>query len=234
MKYKHIIGLVFLIILIDQIIKWYIKLNFEYGESVYVFGQKWFQLYFIENSGMAFGMKIMDSTMGKTILTVFRLCAVGFGFFWLKQLVAKGLGTGAKICAALILAGAAGNLIDSMFYGLWFDKGLAFNAARNAYEDYSDMGLAKFAPGKGYAGLLHGSVVDMFYFPMVDTTWPSWVPFVGGNRLTFFDPIFNFADAAISTGIITLLVFQKRLLKPFLTKMEAEKASQKAEESSVS
>lgn len=232
MKYKHIIGLVFLIILIDQAIKWYIKLNFEYGESVYVFGQKWCQLYFIENSGMAFGMKIMDSTMGKTILTVFRLCAVGFGFFWLKQLVAKGLGNGAKICAALILAGAAGNLIDSMFYGIWFDKGLAYDPAINDYRSY--LGLAKFAPGKGYAGLLHGSVVDMFYFPMVDTTWPSWMPFVGGNRLTFFDPIFNFADAAISTGIITLLVFQKRLLKPFLTKMEAEKASRKAEESSVS
>lgn len=234
MKYKHIIGLVFLIILIDQAIKWYIKLNFAYQDSVYVFGQKWFQLYFIENSGMAFGMKIMDSTMGKTILTVFRLCAVGFGFFWLKQLVAKGLGNGAKICAALILAGAAGNLVDSMFYGLWFDKGLAYVPAINDYKDYYGMGLAKFAPGKGYAGLMHGSVVDMFYFPIVDTTWPSWVPFVGGNRLTFFDPIFNFADAAISTGIITLLVFQKRLLKPFLTKMEAEKASKKVEETSVS
>ncbi|RYD97733.1 MAG: lipoprotein signal peptidase [Sphingobacteriales bacterium] len=232
MKYKHIIGLVILIILIDQAIKWYIKLNFIYGGSIEVFGLKWFQLFFIENSGMAFGMKIMDSTMGKTILTVFRLCAVGFGFFWLRQLVAKGLGNGAKICAALILAGAAGNLVDSMFYGILFDQGLAYNAATQDYESYR--GLAKLAPGKGYAGLLHGSVVDMFYFPMVDTTWPSWVPFVGGNRLTFFDPIFNFADAAISTGIITLLVFQKRLLKPFLTKMEAEKASRKAGATSVS
>lgn len=213
MKYKHILGLVFIIILIDQLIKIYVKLNFGYGEHIKVFGLDWFQIYFIENSGMAFGMKLMDSTMGKTILTLFRLVAVVFGFFWVKQLVVKGLSNGAKFCAALILAGAAGNLVDSMFYGILFDKGLAYDVARGAYSVGNYDGLAKFSPGNGYASLLHGSVVDMFHFPMIETQWPSWVPFVGGNSFTFFDPIFNFADFSISTGVITLLVFQKKFLK---------------------
>ncbi|HTO15733.1 MAG TPA: lipoprotein signal peptidase [Edaphocola sp.] len=213
MKYKHIIGLVFLIVLIDQFIKIYIKLHFEYGESINVFNQKWFQLYFIENSGMAFGMKIMDSTLGKLILTVFRLVAVTAGFYWLKTLVNKGLGNGAKICASLILAGALGNLIDSLFYGIWFDKGLAYDPNLKDYVSY--LGLAQFTPGHGYSSLFHGSVVDMFYFPIIETNWPNWMPFVGGKHFSFFDPIFNFADASISTGVITLLVFQKKFLKPF-------------------
>lgn len=213
MKYKHILGLVFLIILIDQLLKFYIKLNFEYGSSIKVLGLEWFQLYFIENSGMAFGMKIMDNTTGKTILTLFRLIAVSYGFVWVKKIVDKGtLKNGAKICIAMILAGAAGNLIDSLFYGLIFDKGLMYDAVRGYYTvDHYD-GLAKIAIGNGYAGLMHGSVVDMLYFPIINTTWPNWVPIVGGQAFTFFDPIFNFADFAISFGVITLLVFQKSLL----------------------
>ncbi|MNS24018.1 lipoprotein signal peptidase [compost metagenome] len=219
MKYKHILFLVFLIILIDQFIKIYVKLNFNYGDSINVMGQKWFQLYFIENSGMAFGMKIMDSTTGKVILTLFRLVAVGFGFYWVKTLVKRGLSNGVKICAAMILAGAAGNLIDSMFYGLMFDRGLAFDPAVNDYVSY--LGVAKF--GKGYSGLLHGSVVDMFYFPVIDTQWPKWMPMVGGQRFTFFDPIFNFADASISLGVIILLLFQQKALKTDLNKAATEK-----------
>lgn len=215
MKYKHILLLVFLIILIDQFIKIYVKLNFNYGDSINVMGQKWFQLYFIENSGMAFGMKIMDSTTGKTILTLFRLVAVGFGFYWVRTLVQRGLSNGVKICAAMILAGAAGNLIDSMFYGLMFDQGLAFKQATNSYEAYN--GIAQF--GKGYAGLLHGSVVDMFYFPVIDTYWPKWMPMVGGQRFTFFDPIFNFADASISLGVIILLLFQQKALRKDLNRI---------------
>lgn len=222
MKYKHILFLVFLIILIDQLIKIYVKLNFQYGDSIHVMGLKWFQLYFIENSGMAFGMKIMDSTMGKVILTLFRLVAVGFGFYWVKNLVKRGVNNGVKICAAMILAGAAGNLIDSMFYGLIFDKGLAYDPAIKDYVSY--LGQANF--GKGYAGLLHGSVVDMFYFPIIDTQWPQWVPGLGGKRLSFFDPIFNFADASISLGVIILLLFQQKALKGDLNKKPVQSTEQ--------
>ena len=121
----------------------------------------------------------------------------------------------------MILAGALGNLIDSMFYGVLFDQGLAYNAELQDYKSYA--GLANWANGNGYAGLLHGSVVDMFHFPMIETVWPKWVPYFGGSQFTFFDPIFNFADFSISTGVIVLLVFQKRLLKSIKPKTEAAK-----------
>lgn len=199
MKYKHILVLVLLIVIIDQLSKIYVKTHFYYGESISVIGN-WFQLCFIENEGMAFGMTIMDSSTGKVILTLFRLCAVTFGFFWMKKLVNKGYGKGLLICASLILAGALGNLIDSIFYGVIFSE--------------SKFTIAQFVDfGKGYAPLLHGKVVDMFYFPIIDTILPDWVPFWGGKNFRFFEPIFNVADAAISTGVITLLIFQKTLLK---------------------
>lgn len=199
MKYKHVLFIVFLILLLDQAIKIYIKTHFYYGESVSVSGS-WFQLLFIENEGMAFGMKIMNGPAGKVILTSFRLIAVIFGFFWVKKLVDKGNSKGLLICASLILAGAAGNLIDSMFYGMIFSS--------------SDNHIAQFVPwGTGYASFLHGKVVDMFYFPIIDTTWPTWIPGIGGNKFRFFEPIFNLADAAISVGIIILFFFQKKLIK---------------------
>lgn len=201
MKYKHLLFIVFLILILDQIIKIYVKTHFVIGDAgaVHVAGN-WFQLCFIENEGMAFGMTIMDSPLGKVILTVFRLVAVSFGFFWVRNLVRKRYSKGLLICAALILAGAAGNLIDSMFYGLLFTE-----------SDF--MQKAQWVPvGQGYGSFLHGKVVDMFYFPMIDTTWPKWIPFFGGKALRFFEPIFNLADAAISAGVITLLVFQKKFL----------------------
>jgi signal peptidase II len=201
-KYKHLLLIILLILVVDQVSKIYVKTHFLIGgsDAVNVLGT-WFQLYFIENEGMAFGMKILDAPLGKLILTLFRLVAVIIGFFWVKKLTLKGHSKGLLICAALILAGAAGNLIDSMLYGLIFTE-----------SDYTQ--LARLVPiGQGYGSFMHGKVVDMLYFPMIDTTWPQWVPYFGGKHLSFFDPIFNIADVAISTGVITMLVFQKRFLK---------------------
>jgi len=198
-KYRYSILIILLILILDQWSKIYIKTHFLYGESVNVLGT-WFQLCFIENEGMAFGMKIMDSNLGKLILTLFRLIAVTFGFFWIARLAKKGATKGLMICASLILAGAAGNLLDSIFYA-------------KIFSDSTSMTVAEWVPwGEGYGDLLHGRVVDMLYFPMIDTQWPKWVPFVGGNRLRFFEPIFNIADVAISTGVITLLVFQRKFI----------------------
>ena len=141
---------------------------------------------------------------GKVALTLFRLVAVIFGTWYLGRIVKQQYHRGFIICASLIYAGALGNLIDSMFYGMIFEA--------SSYND-----VAKIFPAQGYAGFLHGRVVDMLYFPIIDTTWPSWVPLVGGSRFEFFSPIFNLADAAISAGVITLFVFQKRFFKRTVT-----------------
>lgn len=199
MKYRSAILLVALVILIDQVIKVYIKTHFYYGEEVLMAG-KWARLHFLENEGMAFGLKLSEASIGKIILTLFRLIAVVIGFGLLRKLCRSGYSTGMVVCGALILAGATGNLIDSMFYGLIFSE--------------SSFHLAHVVPfGKGYAPFLHGRVVDMFYFPLFSTKLPTWLPFVGGNRFSFFEPVFNFADAAISVGVLTLVIFQKKLLR---------------------
>lgn len=198
MKYSRALLIIFIILLADQFSKVYVKTHFYYGEEYLVLGN-WFRLHFIENNGMAFGMKFSQGDMGKLILTSFRLIAVGFGFYALKVLVRKNYHRGAIICGSLILAGAMGNLIDSMFYGLIFSE--------------SSFHIAQFVPfGQGYAKFLHGQVVDMLYFPIIEFKLPTWVPIVGGNMFSFFDPVFNIADAAISTGVLTLLVFQKKIL----------------------
>lgn len=148
---------------------------------------------------MAFGMKLNDAATGKLILTLFRLVAVIFGFFLLKRIITKRYSRGAIICGALILAGALGNLIDSIFYGLIFSE--------------SSFHIAKIVPwGQGYARMFHGRVVDMLYFPIIDTKMPSWIPFIGGRDFVFFEPVFNIADAAISTGVLILVFFQKKLI----------------------
>ncbi len=202
MKYKHVLIIIFVILIIDQLSKIYIKTNFYLGETIPVFGD-WFKLCFIENEGMAFGMTISDAPYGKVALTLFRLIAVTFGFFWVKKLSKQGYRKGLMICASLILAGAAGNLIDSIFYGA------IFTTAQFPLE------VSQFTfSGDGYAPLLFGKVVDMLYFPLIeDAVYPQWLPIVGGKTFTFFAPIFNIADSAISVGIITLLFFQKRLLQ---------------------
>jgi signal peptidase II len=173
-------------------------------------GFRWAQLYFIENEGMAWGWK-WGGEWGKMLLTLFRLAAVIFGTWYLFKIVRQHYSKGFIICASLIYAGALGNLIDSMFYGMIFDKGMSFNQAIGEYMSYS--GVAHLTTHGGYQSFLHGSVVDMLYFPMMHSTFPSWLPLIGGKEFEFFSPIFNIADASISIGVITLLIFQKRLVR---------------------
>lgn len=209
LKIWHVVFIIAAIIIVDQVLKIWIKTNHPTGEVTRVMGMNWFRLHFIENSGMAWGWKFGNET-GKMILTLFRLAAVIFGTWYLGRIVKQEYKRGFIVCAALIYAGALGNLIDSMFYGMIFDKGLSFDAATAEYIQYS--GVAHFS-SSGYSSFLHGSVVDMLYFPMFKGHFPSWFPFVGGDDFEFFSAIFNIADASISIGVITLLLFQKRFFK---------------------
>lgn len=209
MKLKHAVLIIAAIIIADQALKIFIKTSYPTGEVVRVFGMDWFRLHFIENPGMAWGWKFGNET-GKVILTLFRLVAVIFGSWLLVKFVREKYTKGFIVCAALIYAGALGNLIDSMFYGMIFDKGLHYDPVTQDYMSYS--GVAALS-SNGYSSFLHGSVVDMLYFPMIKSTYPSWFPIVGGQEFEFFSPIFNIADMAISTGVITLLVFQKRFIQ---------------------
>jgi len=197
MKAKHVTLIILLVVVADQLLKLYIKTNFYLNEEHNILGS-WFRLHFVENEGMAYGWKF-GGEAGKMMLTLFRLGAVIFGVWYLRSIIQKKYNRGFIVCAALIFAGALGNLIDSMFYGLIFEE--------------SVHSVAKIFPAHGYAGFLHGKVVDMLYFPIIrNTHFPSWVPVWGGDEFEFFSPIFNLADASISTGVIAILVFQKRFL----------------------
>lgn len=209
LKVRHVALIIAIIILIDQALKIWIKTSYPTGEVVRLFGMDWFRLHFIENPGMAWGWKFGNET-GKMILTLFRLAAVIFGTWYIGKVIKQKYSRGFIVCAALIYAGALGNLIDSMFYGMIFDKGLHYDAAINDYLSYP--GIAEFS-SSGYSSFLHGSVVDMLYFPMFDGQFPKWMPFIGGQDFEFFSPIFNIADASISVGVITLLIFQNRFFK---------------------
>ena len=198
MKLRNVILIVALIIFGDQALKIWIKTHYPVGDTELT-GLSWFKLHFIENPGMAWGWEF-GGDWGKMLLTLFRLAAVIFGTWYLGKIVKKEYSRGFIVCAALIYAGALGNLLDSMFYGMIFEKS-------------TETHIAAIFPAHGYAGFLHGRVVDMLYFPIIKSSYPSWVPFVGGDPFEFFSPIFNIADASISVGVITLLVFQKRFFK---------------------
>lgn len=198
-KGKHVFFLIFFILLADQALKVFIKTNYYIGEEHRMIGH-WFRLHFVENEGMAWGWKFGGDT-GKMILTLFRLAAVIFGTFYLRSIIRKKSHPGFIICAALIYAGALGNLIDSMFYGLIFENS----------DPYVQNVAAVLSPDGGYASFLHGKVVDMLYFPIItDAHYPTWFPFWGGQDFEFFRPVFNLADASISLGVIALVIFQKK------------------------
>ncbi|WP_435623804.1 lipoprotein signal peptidase [Flagellimonas sp.] len=199
MNLKKSLIIIFLILLVDQISKIYIKTHFILGESIDVFD--WFKIHFIENDGAAWGKKLSDflpisDSVGKLILTIFRLFAiVGIGY-WLWDIIKKGSPKTLVLAVSLIFAGALGNIIDSVFYGILFD--------------HSNGQVATMFSNEPYGNLFYGKVVDMLHFPMIDTTWPDWVPSLGGKSFRFFEPVFNIADTAISTGVGILIVFNKK------------------------
>lgn len=208
MKARHVTFIILVIIIADQVLKLWIKTHYALNEHHQVIGSG-FQLWFVENPGMAYGWKF-GGNWGKMALTVFRLGAVLFGTWYLGKIIREKQHKGFIFCASLVYAGALGNLIDSAFYGLIFDKGMTVDLVIKDYIGYN--GLASFS-SKGYASFLHGNVVDMLYFPVIKGHFPTWIPVLGGDDFEFFRPIFNIADASITTGVISILVFQRRFFK---------------------
>lgn len=198
-------AIIFLIIILDQILKIWIKTNFYLNEDLEI--TSWFHLHFIENNGMAFGMEFGP----KIFLTLFRLVLAG-ALIWILWKIRRmpQVKTGFLICLAMIIAGAIGNIIDCVFYGVIFNNPMPPEVA------------TIFPEGGGYGTLFHGRVVDMLYFPLFSWTWPSWMPGVGGQQFLFFQPIFNLADAAISVGMIVTLIFYPKQLTIPTSKPENE------------
>ena len=200
------------VLLIDQMIKIWVKTSMTLHESIHV--TDWFYITFIENNGMAFGMQLGS----KIVLSLFRVIAISaLGYYiWLE--VKRKAKTGYIVCLSLVLAGAAGNLIDCMFYGL------VFNESSPYYLSY-------FVPfGTGYAPFLMGKVVDMFYFPLIETEWPMWMPFVGGEHFVFFSPVFNFADSCISVSVVWLLLFYRQEISRMSFSKVIDKPKDQAEQ----
>lgn len=199
MSKKKIAIILVALLVFDQIVKILIKTNMTINETITVF-PNWFFIHFIENPGAAFGMQI-GGDYGKLILSLFRVVLSGFLIWYIGKLIKKQAPTGVVVGFGLILAGAVGNIIDSAFYGLIFSE-----------STYTQ--VASFVPvGQGYAGFLHGKVVDMLHFPLFSGVYPSWFPWVGGDHFTFFSPIFNIADSYITIGVLYLILFQRKYFK---------------------
>ncbi len=206
------IVVVFLVLLADQLSKIWVKTHMGLYDTIHI--ADWFKIYFVENNGMAFGIE----AGGKLFLSLFRIVAVGFIVFYVSRLVKQHYKAGFIACVSLVLAGAAGNILDSVFYGVIFEASYPGHAA-------------SFVPwGEGYSSLLHGKVVDMLYFPLFSGNFPEWVPFVGGQEFLFFRFIFNVADSAITVGVILLLLFYRKTLShSLLSKAEREKQEKERE-----
>ena len=211
-KGRMAVLVVLAVLLIDQMIKIWVKTSMTLHESIHV--TDWFYITFIENNGMAFGMQLGS----KIVLSLFRVIAISaLGYYiWLE--VKRKAKTGYLVCLSLVLAGAAGNLIDCMFYGL------VFNESSPYYLSY-------FVPfGTGYAPFLMGKVVDMFYFPLIETEWPTWMPFVGGDHFVFFSPVFNFADSCISVSVVWILLFYRQEISKMSFSRVIDKPKDQAEQ----
>lgn len=199
------------LLVIDQIIKIWVKTNMALYDTITI--TSWFKIYFIENNGMAYGMTFIP----KVALSLFRIAAVAAIGYYLAKLIKVEHRRGYVVCLAMIMAGAAGNIFDSLFYGLCFDAS-------------TPMHVSQWVPfGTGYAPVLQGRVVDMFYFPLIVTTWPEWMPWVGGDAFIFFSPVFNFADACISVGVVVLILFFRKELENINSVVTGKKEASTAE-----
>ena len=204
-KGRMAIFIIIAILLVDQVLKIWVKTHMILHETITI--TSWFKICFIENNGMAYGMEIGS----KVALTLFRIIAIAFIGYYLYLQVRQRAKIGYIVCLAMVVAGAVGNVIDCMFYGL------IFNASSEFYTSF-------FVPfGSGYSSFLTGKVVDMFYFPIIETTWPQWVPFVGGDDFVFFSPVFNFADSSISVGVVLLILFYRKEISHISIKPNAGK-----------
>ena len=211
MKYPmscKVVILVTVVLLFDQMLKIWVKTNMFLGQEFSVF-ENWFLIRFVENPGMAFGFEF-GGKVGKIFLNIFRLIFIAIFIYFIRKQIRKKAPQGFIICVSLILAGAIGNLIDGALFGLIFDSGTTFNTELGIYVGYS--GVSQLS-NDGYAPFLHGCVVDMFFFPLIETTYPDWFPFMAGKSFVFFRPVFNIADIAVTSGTFSLILFQKSYLK---------------------
>lgn len=204
---KKIAIITFLVLLIDQASKIYIKTHFELGESLLIWGVDWFRLTFVENPGMAYGVQF-GGIFGKYLLILTRIFLIGAMVFYFKKWLNQGASNYLIIPMSLIFAGAIGNLIDGVFYGIIFDSGSIFIDEINTWVGYDGVSTINFP--EGYSGLMRGCVVDMLHFPLIDFTIPNHIPLIGGQRIEFFRYVFNIADSAISIGGALLFIFRKK------------------------
>lgn len=216
-KSHSLIAIVLLVLIIDQVTKIWVKTNMYIGEDSFLHWSStpiWGRIHFVENNGMAFGFELWDP-YGKLVLSLFRIIAVGFLIYFIRKLIESKASMGLLISFSLILAGAIGNIIDSAFYGLIFSE--------SPYHGGPPSQL--FPEGGGYETFLYGKVVDMLYFPLYDGFYPEWFPFWGGDRFEFFKPVFNIADVSISTGVISILLFQRSFFSTEIDEQKGEASS---------